>query len=164
MITNELRQILNDACSALNKHKVEYLIIGGVAVASYGYYRISSIDPGYPEIEHDIDFWYNPTTTNFYNLLKALKEIGIDTTRLENIVFDKNKTYLRIPQKRYKMEFLPQIKGLGAFSESFKKAKIIHLDGNDINVIGYDDLITNKKAVDRKDIDALDKLQKKKNK
>jgi hypothetical protein len=54
MIPNELRQILNETCSALNNHHVEYMIIGGVAVASYGYYRLSGINPGYPEIEHDV--------------------------------------------------------------------------------------------------------------
>ena len=26
----------------------------------------------------DLDFWYNPTYENYFNLLKALEELGID--------------------------------------------------------------------------------------
>lgn len=41
MISNEIRQSLQTVCLALNKYKVEYMLIGGIAVAFYGYQRPS---------------------------------------------------------------------------------------------------------------------------
>ncbi|MFM7859242.1 MAG: hypothetical protein ACKO96_46800 [Flammeovirgaceae bacterium] len=37
MISNEVRQSLQTVCLALNKNKVDYLIVGGTAVAFHGY-------------------------------------------------------------------------------------------------------------------------------
>lgn len=161
MINNELRIALKDTCNLLNLNRVEYMIIGGVAVSYYGYYRISAMGPGMSEIQYDIDFWYNPTTSNFHNLLKALKVMGIDISSIENTVFDKNQ-FLRIPHENFRMEFLPQMTGLEPFTVCKKRAQLILLDGNEISVIGYQDLILNKKAVGRKidedDITALNKI------
>jgi hypothetical protein len=63
-------------CKILNKYKVEYLIVGGTAVAIYGYARLSRASDGSLLGKHDLDFWYNPTYENYFNLLKALKDIG----------------------------------------------------------------------------------------
>lgn len=162
MINNEIRSSLQKTCSALNKHHVEYLIIGGVAVGFYGYQRISGAGfPGRHEIVHDIDFWYRPTVDNFINLVKALDELEIDTTTLKNIIFDSKKTFLRIPFDTFKTEFLPQISGLSSFSESTKKATKIELDGNEILIISLSDLLKNKETVardiDKQDIEELKK-------
>lgn len=162
MINNEIRSSLQKTCSALNNHNVEYLLIGGVAVGFYGYQRISGAGyPGRPEIVHDIDFWYKPTVENFINLVKALDELEIDTTTLKNIVFDAKRTFLRIPFDTFKTEFLPQLSGLGAFSESKKSAVRIELDGNEILIISLADLLKNKEAVareiDKHDIEELKK-------
>ena len=45
-------------CIQLNRHKVDYLVIGGVAVIAHGY----------PRSTGDVDFWYRPTTENYINL------------------------------------------------------------------------------------------------
>jgi predicted nucleotidyltransferase len=163
MINNEIRSSLQKTCSALNKHHVEYLIIGGVAVGFYGYQRISGAGfPGRPEIIHDIDFWYKPTVENYINLVKALDELEIDTTTLKDIVFDSKKTFLRIPFDTFKTEFLPQISGLTSFSECKKSSTKIELDGNEILIISLNDLLKNKEAVDREiDRHDIEELKKK---
>jgi len=46
-------------CKVLNKHSVEYLLIGGTAVALHGYYRFSRQTSGEVTEKHDLDFWYN---------------------------------------------------------------------------------------------------------
>jgi predicted nucleotidyltransferase len=147
-MTNEVRIALCRVCSLLNDHQVEYLIIGGTAVGVYGYNRISGGPTSREEIV-DIDFWYNPTIENFYNLIKVLEEMDIQTESLKDIVFDPAKTFLRIPHQGFQTEFLPNVKGLDSFKDCKKRAKKISLDGNDLLVIGYDDLILNKKAVNR---------------
>ncbi|HKZ36025.1 MAG TPA: hypothetical protein VJ184_00140 [Chryseolinea sp.] len=56
-------------------------LIGGVAVIYHGYTRSTA----------DLDFWYNPTVTNFHKIINALKEYGIDVADLEKVVFDPKK-------------------------------------------------------------------------
>ena len=167
MVANEIRTILKKTCELLNKHHVDYMIIGGTAVGIYGYQRMSGGGyPGVPELTYDIDFWYKPTLSNYHNLVNSLNEMGINTEKLENIVFNPNKAFLRIPHEGFKTEFLPKLDGLESFSESKKSSKIIHLDGNDLPVISYGDLIKNKQAVnreiDRIDIQELGKINKNK--
>ncbi|MDN5214813.1 nucleotidyltransferase [Fulvivirgaceae bacterium BMA12] len=164
MISNELRSILQKTCAALNKHKVEYILIGGTAVAFYGYQRPSGGLHGNLDMKYDVDFWYKPTATNYYNLLKALKALDIDTSRLENLIFDPQKTFLRIPHESFRTEFLPQVKGLSSFNKSKQSSKVVNLDGNEISIISYRDLILNKKSIDREvdrsDIEQLEKRNK----
>lgn len=140
----------------MNKYQVEYLLIGGTAVGFYGYVRPSA-PVGFVsnEMKHDLDFWYNPTIKNFYQLLKALSEFGVETRELEKIVFDPKKTFLRIPMKTYKMEFLCQISGIKDFNESRGRAKNINLEGQEIFLISLNDLIKNKQSVGR-DVDKRD--------
>jgi hypothetical protein len=66
MISNEIREGLQTVCTLLLKHEVENLIVGGAAVAFYGYQRISGIFIQRPEIKTDLNFWYNPTISNFH--------------------------------------------------------------------------------------------------
>lgn len=155
MINNNIREVLQKVCAALNKYNVEYMIVGGVAVGFYGYQRLSGISIVKPEMKTDLDFWYSPTVENYLNLVKALGEIGVDTSKLENIVFDPEKTFLKIPHKTFHTDFLPQMEGLKSFRESKKNSTAHLLDGNQLYIISYSDLILNKKAISR-DIDKTD--------
>jgi len=138
-------------CIQLNRHKVDYLVIGGVAVIAHGY----------PRSTGDVDFWYRPTTENYINLLKAFKELEVDTSDLENHVFDPNKSFIRIPTLGIKAEFLPQVKGDTKFEVAFKRAKIFDLNGIIIPIIGYNDLIQIKRSTNRpKDLGDVDELEK----
>ncbi len=157
MINNDIRESLTKVAKTLNEESVEYMIIGGVAVATYGYYRVSGVyNSSLPEIKHDIDFWYNPTLINFTNLTKALNKLGING--LDDIIFDRN-NYLRINHDIFRTEFLPQMTGLPSFVESYKNVKTISLGETDLYVIGYSDLIINKtslgRSIDKEDIEQL---------
>jgi hypothetical protein len=48
---------LLNVCKLLTKHKVEYLVVGGTAVALYGYFRMSVSISGTPADKPDLDFW-----------------------------------------------------------------------------------------------------------
>ena len=76
-----MRETLSEICTLLNKHDVDYLLIGGVAVVYHGYTRSTA----------DLDFWYKPTLSNFHNIIKAFKDYGIDVSDLEKIVFESPK-------------------------------------------------------------------------
>ncbi len=164
MTSNDAREILIKVCASLNKHNVEFLIIGGAAVNYYGYRRPSMVTTYRPELKVDLDFWYNPTIDNFHNLLKALDELEVDTTELKKIVFDSKRTFLKIPHKTFHTDFLPIMEGLNSFRESKRAAEKISIDGHELFVISYNDLILNKLAVNRKtdksDIEELNRIRK----
>lgn len=67
---NMMKEALVLICSLLNKHDVDYLVIGGVAVIFHGYTRATG----------DLDFWYKPSLDNFHKIIKAFKEYGIDVS------------------------------------------------------------------------------------
>ncbi|RZK28602.1 MAG: hypothetical protein EOO61_21820 [Hymenobacter sp.] len=71
-------------CSILNKHAVEYLVVGGSAVTLHGYFRQSTNATGVAVDKPDLDFWYNPTYSNYFKVLKVLKELGQDVAKFEN--------------------------------------------------------------------------------
>jgi hypothetical protein len=64
-----LKWPLQKVLTALEKHEVQYLLIGGQAVVAYGASQFT----------RDADFWVNPTKKNIQSLRKALKEL--DATR-----------------------------------------------------------------------------------
>ena len=164
MISNKIREALQKVCRVLNTHQVDFMIVGGVAVGYYGYQRISGISISKPEMKTDLDFWYNPTTENFWFLLNALEELEINIESLRNIVFDPKKTFLKIPHKNFHTDFLPQMSGLRPYRECKADAIKQILDGNEIHIISLNDLLSNKKAIareiDLKDIEALEQKRK----
>ena len=57
---------------SLNKNRVKYLIIGGIACIIYGV----------PRTTLDIDIFIEPSLKNAEKLLKALRNAGFGTARL----------------------------------------------------------------------------------
>lgn len=150
---NQIRESLRRTCELLNKHKVEYILIGGVAVGFHGFPRSTA----------DIDFWYNPTITNFERIISALDEYGVNTEGLRKLVFDPEKTYLRVPQLGFRTEFLPNIPGVPSFANAFKLSSKTNLDGVEVSILGYDDLLINKKTTGRdNDLNDIKELKKRK--
>ena len=164
-ITNpSLIKVLQEITTNLNTHQVEYLIVGGTAVNIHGYHRISMGLP--PGVDFDIDIWYKPTIENFIKLSKAIQSIGVNRAEeLDKIIFDPKKTFLRLTHGNYKMEFLPFISGIDIkqFASSYQNRSNYDLNGINITVIGYDDLIASKKAlsrhVDLQDVVELQKIK-----
>ncbi len=161
MISNQIRESLQLVCSALNEHHVDYIIIGGIAVGFFGYQRISGASIANPSLKADLDFWYRPTTDNFINLIKALEKIGVDKGKLDEIIFNPKKTFLKIPHAKFNTDFLPSMLGLNSYTECKARAEKHLFDGIELYILSYQDLIKNKQAVnretDRNDIGQLNK-------
>jgi hypothetical protein len=61
-----LQSDLSEFIGLLNSHKVEYVIVGGHAVAFHGH----------PRFTGDIDFFIRPTAENAERLLRVLDDFG----------------------------------------------------------------------------------------
>jgi hypothetical protein len=147
-------------CQILNKHSVEYLIVGGAAVALFGYFRLSTSMAGIPSEKQDLDFWYNPTYTNYFRLLDALEELGqnVSDYKREKTPNPK-KSFFKFEDEKFTLDFFPELKSLSSFITAYKKREIARLIDIEIPFIGFDDLIKDKEAnsrpKDRIDIEQL---------
>lgn len=155
-----------DVCKALNKNTVQYLIVGGTAVAFHGYFRWSSNSSGELTDKFDLDIWYNPTYGNYFKLLNTLEQLGQDITEFrEEQSPNPLKSYFRFDLEKFTLDFLPRLKGLSKFRYSFNKKEIINLKGVDIPFIAFDDLLEDKATNSRpKDLSDINQLKAKRKK
>jgi len=160
------KEILN-VCNILNRNEVEYLIVGGTAVAFHGYFRWSLDSTNKPSEKFDLDIWYNPTYDNYFKLLNALAELGQDVKKF----FDEQspnplKSYFKFDLDKFTLDFLPKLKGQTKFRTAFSKRDITTIDGVDMLFIGFDELLEDKahnsRPKDLSDIKHLKSIKKNK--
>ena len=144
----EFPQDFNEFLKSLNDHHVDYLLIGGFAVALYGYPRATA----------DMDIWVSRHRENAERLVSCLREFGFDTPDLTPELFDDPNRIVRMGVAPVRIEILTEIDGV-EFEECFRRAETRVVEGTDVSVISLDDLKINKRASGRpKDLDDLEKL------
>jgi hypothetical protein len=133
----------------LNKHEVEYLLVGGYALGIHGY----------PRYTGDLDIWIKPETANAQKVLAVLKEFGFAELGLSESDFTKIGNVIQLGYPPLRIDLLTQPDGV-EFEGSFSRR--LDLDYNDllIHVIGLEDFKKNKAASGRpKDISDLQNLE-----
>jgi len=68
-----LAKDFEDFVSLLNRHKVEYMVVGGYALAFHGK----------PRHTGDLDIWINISEKNAINMLKAISDFGLGSLGFE---------------------------------------------------------------------------------
>lgn len=98
-------------CEVFNKHQVKCMIVGGTAVALHGYFRQSMNLSGELADKPDIDFWYNPTYENYFNLLNALSELGQDVQKFRDEQMpNPKKSFFKYVFEGFTLDLLPELK------------------------------------------------------
>lgn len=140
----------------LNRSKVSYIMVGGFAVNLQGFSRATK----------DADLWLMDDFGNRKSLRKAFADMGYgDYPSLETMPFVPGWTQFYIA-KGLILDIMTSMKGLEnfTFDECLKRAKIADFDGVKVPFLSIDDLIANKKAVDRPkdqiDVIELEKIKK----
>ena len=115
--------------------------------------------------KHDLDFWYNPTYDNYFKLLDSLEELGLDVTEFrDEIAPNPKKSFFKLEQENFKIDFLPELLGLSRFRLSFDNRIISRIHDVEVPYINYNDLIESKLALSRtKDIEDVDQLKSRRN-
>lgn len=159
-ITNKIVEV----CKALNNNEVKYLIVGGTAVAYHGYFRWSADSAGLDSEKFDLDFWYNPTYDNYFNLLNALNDLGQDIESFKTEKTPKPKSsFFKFEIDNFTIDFLPILKGKINFLTSYKKRETAEVNGVELTFINIDDLIADKATNSRpKDLEDIKQLKKRK--
>jgi len=134
----------------LNSNQIEYLVVGGYAVALYGY----------PRATGDIDVWVAISKDNAHKTVEALKEFGFNTPALTEELFLEEEKNIRLGNPPLRIEILTSIDGV-TFTECYGNKKTVIIDDIDVNFISLEDLKKNKKASGRyQDLADLENLEK----
>ena len=144
----KLQTDLREFIALLNSRKVEYLIVGGHAVAFHGH----------PRFTGDIDFFIRATTDNADRVLEALADFGFAGIGLsrDDLVAPGQVVQLGRPPNR--IDILTSISGVG-FDQAWDARVPADLDGEPVQFLGWHHLIQNKQASDRtKDRADVEKL------
>lgn len=132
----------------LNAHGVEYLLVGGYAVALHGY----------PRATVDLDIWIASTSENARRVVAAVRAFGFDVPALEPGLFLNPDSIVRFGIPPFRIEVMTTIDGV-TFDACRRNARLMELDGVSVPVIALADLKANKKAAGRhKDLADLDNL------
>ena len=144
-----------DMIECLQREGVEFMLVGGYAVALHGW----------PRMTFDIDFWIMANPQNAAAVLRALKAFGAPLMDLKEEDFHKPGIVFQIGTEPQRIDILSAISGV-AYEDADSRAVRMEVDGLSLKVIALDDLIANKRASGRpKDIvDAmtLEKMKEKK--
>jgi len=143
-----------DFIELLNKHQVEYLVVGAHALAFHGR----------PRHTGDLDIWIRPSLENASKLVKTINDFGFGSLGLtvEDFIKENYVTQLGYPPLR--IDILNSISGV-FFEEAYLHKINGEIEGMKISFISVQDFIENKKASGRSkdfaDIELLKKPKKK---
>jgi predicted nucleotidyltransferase len=145
MLSQDFREFIE----LLIKNKAEYLIVGGYAVGIHGH----------PRYTGDLDIWLNPTPENAEKILQSVNQFGFSSFKLSKEDFIKPGNVVQLGYPPLRIDLLTEIDGV-TFEECFKNRKEVLIENIQVNFIGYNDLLKNKKESGRpRDIDDIDNLQ-----
>lgn len=137
-----------DFLRSLNRHGVEYLVVGGYAVGYHGFVRATG----------DLDVFVGISGKNARNLVNAFRDFGFDVPELSEATFMEKGRIVRIGVPPLRLEVMNEISGV-SFAECHVRRIEETIDGVRINFIDREMLLTNKRSAGRPkdlaDIDAL---------
>lgn len=142
----ELLQCFNDA-------EVEYLLVGGYALAAHGV----------PRYTGDIDLWVRISAKNAQRILRALDTFGLGPLNLSSEDFLAENQVVQLGYPPVRIDLLTTLDGLD-FDQAKTSAGFLQAEGVNIPLLSRDDLIRNKKASGRlqdlADVERLEALAK----
>lgn len=121
----------------LNANGVEYLVVGGYALAAHGH----------PRYTGDIDFWISNDVSNIERLLQALHEFGFGSLGLTASDFLAD-TIVQLGRPPRRIDLLTGIDGV-VFADCWGRRETLTVDGLNLNLIGLEDFKTNKRSAGR---------------
>ena len=128
----------------LNARQVDYLLVGGHALAFHGL----------PRFTKDIDFWIRPSVQNAKRLLKVIEDFGFADVQLGIDDFSQPGKVVQLGIPPNRIDLITSIDGV-EFGPAFERKITSSYKGIPLKVIHVEDLLTNKRTTGREQ-DALD--------
>jgi hypothetical protein len=140
----KLQNDLSEFVALLNSIGVDYLVVGGHAVAFHGH----------PRLTGDIDFFVRPTRENGVRIMNVLDQFGFGQLPLQPDDFTTQGRVVQLGRPPNRIDLLTSISGVN-FDDAWQKRVQGNLDEHPVNFLSFDALIQNKTASAR-DKDLLD--------
>jgi hypothetical protein len=142
-----LNRDFKEFAELLNAEGVEYLVVGGYALAAHGH----------PRYTGDIDFWVRPSGDNVSRLLSVLRRFGFESLGLKAADFGPD-SVIQLGQPPRRIDLLTAIDGV-EFDACWARRDQVTVDGVALPIIGLEDFATNKRSSGRlKDLADLESL------
>jgi len=146
----ELNKDFVEFLNLLNKHKVDYMVVGGYALALHGK----------PRQTGDLDIWIDNAQANAVKMVKVIDEFGFSSLGIKEEVFLKENSIVQLGYPPVRIDILNAIDGV-KFKEALSHRLAEKIDGVVIPFISKDDFIKNKKAAGRsQDLADIKEIQK----
>jgi len=148
-LTN-LEQDFLDFIRLCNNYNVKYLVIGGYAVAVYGY----------PRLTKDLDVCIQVSEENAEKMTQVINDFGLGSLKLKKEDFLKKDFVTQLGYAPVRIDILNDLDAV-SFDDAWKKRIVVMISDVSINFIGYDELLKVKEKAGRKqDIADIEKLKK----
>ncbi len=145
----KLSKDLREFIELLNSEHVDYLIVGGFAVAFHGH----------PRFTGDIDFLVRMSPENAQRMETVVRAFGFASTGLSAADFTVANQIIQLGQPPNRIDVLTSISGV-SFDDAWLSRVASTLDGIAVAFIGKDALISNKRATGRpKDLADIAELE-----
>ena len=133
----------------LESGSVEYLIVGGYALAAHGH----------PRYTGDLDIWLRITPDNIDRVLHALDSFGFGSLGLKVSDFEQPQTVIQLGYPPGRIDLLTGVDGVD-FDDCYARRMTVELAGLHLPFIGLEDFKANKKASGRlQDLADLESLR-----
>ena len=119
-------------------HEVEFLIVGGYALAAHGH----------PRYTKDLDVWVWLGLENSQRIITAIEEFGFGDLGLTATDFQEPDVMVQLGHEPQRIDILTFATGL-QFSDAYKNRVYISIGNVQVPFISVDDLRTNKLATGR---------------
>jgi hypothetical protein len=133
-----LNRDLREFVECLNSNKVEYLIVGALAVSWHGYPRYSA----------DIDFLVRPSDENAERVLKSLRQFGFGSLDISKADLTLPGKVIQLGYEPNRIDLMTSITGV-TFDEAWQTRVAGELDALPVEFIGLAALLRNKDATGR---------------
>jgi hypothetical protein len=133
-----LNQDFKDMLQCLLDEKVDFLLVGGYAMAAHGY----------PRATKDMDIWVWPHPDNATKVCKALTRFGAPMEGINSKDFAQPGIVFQIGVPPNRIDISTLADGVD-FSECQRSRLIVDIEGIAIPIISKADIIKNKRAAGR---------------
>ncbi len=144
-----LNRDFKEFAGSFNANGVEYLLVGGYALAAHGH----------PRYTGDINFWISPAPANIQRVLRALRDFGFESLGLTAADFGGD-TVIQLGQPPSRIDLVTAVDGV-EYEVCWARKESVNLDGLVLHLIGLEDFKANKRATgrlkDQADLEALER-------
>jgi hypothetical protein len=149
---DRLHSDLKKLLALFSSNRVEYLIVGGHAVAFHGH----------PRFTEDLDCYVRPSVENGSRIVQALREFGFGSLNLDASDFVAHDRMIQLGRAPNRIDLLSYLYAV-TFDEAWSRKVEGVLDGVSVWFMDRESLLRNKRATGRPqdlaDVDFLERLK-----